>query len=450
MLDRLSRRSLIRISTLTLTLCLVLGGLAAAGYATAARYRTNLENTYQRALDELSDHVNNIQVTLDKAYYANTSPQLVSTANKLFSESGQAKDSLSTLPVSTDQMESVSSFLSQVGGYALSLSNKVSKGRTLTEEDRERLYALGQYAKTVNEEFARISADYSAGGYAVGKVENAIENNTMEGLAQPVFSDGFREMEEGFTDFPTLIYDGPFSDHLLTKKSDLTGNLPRMSESDAKKAAAALLRLPESQLAAQADTNGNLPLWNFAKGDITVSVTKDGGLPNSFLNPRPVTDPKLDYKQAALRAKQYLAGQGLKSLKESYYLTNEGVCTINFAYEQKGVICYPDLVKVGVALDNGEILSFSATGYLMNHKKRDLSGGDIGAKQAQKSVSPALKVTSRKKAVIPTGGQYEVLCYEFTCTGKSGETVLVYINAGTGIEEEILILLKTEGGVLAM
>lgn len=40
---------------------------------------------------------------------------------------------------------------------------------------------------------------------------------------------------------------------------------------------------------------------------------------------------------------------------ESYHLTENNIMTINFAYQDGGALCYPDLVKVGVALDNGEI-----------------------------------------------------------------------------------------------
>ena len=43
-------------------------------------------------------------------------------------------------------------------------------------------------------------------------------------------------------------------------------------------------------------------------------------------------------------------------MKETYFLKQEGVMTINYAYSQEGVIAYPDLIKVKVALDNGCLL----------------------------------------------------------------------------------------------
>jgi hypothetical protein len=46
-------------------------------------------------------------------------------------------------------------------------------------------------------------------------------------------------------------------------------------------------------------------------------------------------------------------------MKESYYINQGGVLTINFAYMDGDFVCYPDLIKVGVAMDDGEIVSLS-------------------------------------------------------------------------------------------
>ena len=134
-------------------------------------------------------------------------------------------------------------------------------------------------------------------------------------------------------------------------------------------------------------------------------------------------------------------------MKESYYIISDGICTINFAYYKNDIIFYPDLIKVSVALDDGEIVRFNATGYIMNHYERNVTA-KISADAAQLSVSPKLKVKKRELALIPTPGLSEVLCYEFLCDGSSNDRVLVYINATTGYEEQILILQSTDNGVL--
>ena len=61
-----------------------------------------------------------------------------------------------------------------------------------------------------------------------------------------------------------------------------------------------------------------------------------------------------------------------------------------------------------------------------------------------------LEVKECRLAVIPTDSVEEKLCYELACRSDSGENVLVYVNAMTGEEEDILILLTVEGGVLTV
>ena len=43
---------------------------------------------------------------------------------------------------------------------------------------------------------------------------------------------------------------------------------------------------------------------------------------------------------------------------------------INYAYNDNGITVYPDLIKVKLALDNGEILGLESSGYLNSHKIR--------------------------------------------------------------------------------
>ena len=60
-------------------------------------------------------------------------------------------------------------------------------------------------------------------------------------------------------------------------------------------------------------------------------------------------------------------------MQQTYYLKNDGVITINYAYSQNGVIMYPDLIKVKISLDDGQVLGIETTGYLNNHTERDIS-----------------------------------------------------------------------------
>ena len=110
---------------------------------------------------------------------------------------------------------------------------------------------------------------------------------------------------------------------------------------------------------------------------------------------------------------------------------------------------YPDLIKIKIALDNGEILGFESTGYLNNHTQREISKKIISKEDAKKGLNKNLEIQSEGLAIIPTEYKTEILCYEFK--GKVGEKdFIVYINAETGAEEDILVIYNTQNGILTM
>lgn len=167
-----------------------------------------------------------------------------------------------------------------------------------------------------------------------------------------------------------------------------------------------------------------------------------------MINPREIGEQQLEYQDALQKAQEFLQSHGITGMKDSYYVINDNKCVLNFAYAERDLVFYPDLIKVAVALDNGEIVEFNATGYLMNHHNREEQTGSLTQEQAQEQVSSRLTVENARRAVIPTSGLNEVYCYEFLCHDKNDRKVLVYINANTGNEEQILILTSSDNGVL--
>jgi len=134
-------------------------------------------------------------------------------------------------------------------------------------------------------------------------------------------------------------------------------------------------------------------------------------------------------------------------MKPTYYLKQGGAVTINYAYEQENVTIYPDLIKVKIALDNGEILGMETSGYLNNHTERTIEEPTISMDEAKSKLNKNLEITSEGLAIIPTEWRTEIFCYEFK--GKVDNTdFLVYINAKTGREENILVIIDTPDGIL--
>ena len=200
--------------------------------------------------------------------------------------------------------------------------------------------------------------------------------------------------------------------------------------------------------------NADIPSYNFSLkteecDNINVSISKKGGYIIYMNGNREVNSEIISYEDAVKNGSKYLDEKGFKNMKETYYLKQEGMLTINYAYEQDGVIMYPDLIKVKVALDDGRILGIETTGYLNNHTVRDISKIKISKDEAKKTLNKELNIMSEGLAVIPTEWESEVLCYEFK--GKiENQEFLVYINAENGKEEDILIITNTPNGTLTM
>lgn len=203
--------------------------------------------------------------------------------------------------------------------------------------------------------------------------------------------------------------------------------------------------------------NANIPSYDFViktensdnESNLWISISKKGGHIVFMNYNRNVEVETISQEKANELGKEFLDSRGINNMKETYYTKQDGIVTINYAYIQDNVIMYPDLVKLKVALDNGEILGIETTGYLNSHTERKLEEVKISKEQAKESLNKELEILSEGLAVIPTEYQTEVLCYEFKGKVEDRE-FLVYINANTGKEEDILVILNTQNGILTM
>ena len=173
-----------------------------------------------------------------------------------------------------------------------------------------------------------------------------------------------------------------------------------------------------------------------SKLEANMDITKKGGYPIWFLLDRDVKNQKLSLNDASNKAIAFLKDHNFENLDlfESAQYDNIGVFT--FVGKQDDVRIYPDAINMKVALDNGDVIGFSAEDYLKSHKTREIPQVGIDIAEAKKKVNPNLKVMDEKKAIILNDINEEVLCYEFT--GVLGnDTFRIYINAEDGTEEKV-------------
>lgn len=454
----ISRRAKIRLISFGIAVFAALAISSALWYLRSQSYRRQLEYTYMRSLQELSGYVTSISNTLGKNVYATSPQQMSLLSSQLWREAGSAKAALSCLPISELDLSGTYKFLSQVGNYSMSLSSKVANGGALSDEERSNIQALVAHSKSLTEQINALEQRISGGDLNLDEITKAALRY-QNGAESPQGGDSqpdpellsFKEMEDSFKSYPTLIYDGPFSDHLLEVEPRLLEGAASISVEQAQRRAAAAAGIADGAALAQGDEERSLmQSYTFEGEGISVGVTKLGGYVTYLTNSREIGSPTIDEQQAIRAAQEYLDRMGYSGMVHNYYETAANVCTINFAYTQAGVTYYTDLIKVGVALDNGEVVAYDARGYITNHTQRAAQQPTVSPEEAAGAVSDLLTGENRGLAVIPSQGMHEVLTYEFRCTNKDGQTVLVYVNAKTGLEEQILLLVETENGVLTV
>ena len=252
-----------------------------------------------------------------------------------------------------------------------------------------------------------------------------------------------------FENYPTLLYDGPFADAVLHKEPQLLKGQDKISKDAAAKIAAKALGCNETRLNRLEDEAGRMPAYVFTKGQQTVNVTKSGGYVSSILFGGKISTKAIDEKEAIKQAAAYLKKLGYQDMRSTYYAADSNICTVNFAYCRDGILYYTDLIKVGVSLRDGSVVSLEARGYITNHHRRNVPTFTVSEKAATAKISPYLEVRSTKKCLIPKEDGREVACIEVLAhSADTGEDALVYLNAATGAEEDILLLLYSDHGTL--
>lgn len=442
----ITKRGLVRIISFSVGVSLALLICASASYGRERQARQSLEYSYLRAVEELSLNLDNIRNNLEKGMYTNSVSMLSNLSGKLTSDAASAKSALSQLPVQELNLEKTNRFLSQVGNYAKALADQCAQGERLTEEEKSNLAALYRYSQNLSGNMWQIEEQIRSGELSFERTDRAAESF---GAEQPAsVTDGFQDFETLDSNYPTLIYDGPFSDHIMEKEPLMLKEEKEIGQEEALRRAEGLTGAED--LRVTGEEAGKMPSYVFENDRVTVAVTKAGGFFSYMISSRPVGKQRITAGEACERAEDYLEKMGVRSAEDTYYEIQDGVCIVNFAAEQNGVILYTDLIKVGVALDDGEILSFDLRGYLTNHTIRDLPQPKISEEHAISLVSPNLEVIGASLCVIPSSGQNELFCYEVKCVGESGQNVLVYVNAVTGREEQILLLRIGNRGTLTV
>ncbi len=433
------RKGMRRLATgaLALGLLAALVKLDESAEALAARQaaeRTRIETLYHRIDDDLND----VDVSLSKLSAASSPRQSVLLLGDVWRATGSAGAAMGLLPLSHADSCGMSQFVTRCGDYAHALMGRVLRGQVLTDEDQKQLRDMRTACAGIRQ----------AAGEAIQSGAYVAADNVDAGCYE-------QQSEAAINEYPTLIYDGPFSESAENRA-------PRSEPGEritARQAEAAAGRLfPGGRIEDTVYVPGALPVYELTvdtvdRGQVSLSLTEQGGQLLSFMASPTGSrnDPPSDRESEALKAAalSFLQELGVEDPAAAYAQYYQGVAVLNFAPRQAGAILYSDLVKVYLDRETGQVMGLDARNYRLNHRTRELPLPKLTEEQAGAYVSAGLQVEHTDLALIPLTPQTEVLCYEFKAT-RNGTFYIVYINALTGQEEQIFQVINSEEGDLVV
>ena len=410
-------------------------------------YAITKENEYNMAFYEVVEYVQNLKTYLAKSMISKSAEHGAEILTHVWREANLAQAYLGMLPIESQELENTEKFLNQVSEYSYSLSRKNIEGEGLTDDDIEKIKEMYNYSNDLSNTLNEMSVELNNGTLTW----NDLMKNTEDSEISEVST--FDVVEENFHEYTGLIYDGAFSEHLTSsEKRGLTGD--EIDEETAKAKAEDFIgkdNIKNIQNNGYVE-NGDIPVYRFEitsndEQKIGISISKKGGHIVFLNSNREVKEEKISEEDAISKGKEYLSSKGFENMQETYYIKQNGFITINYAYKQGDVLIYADLIKVKIALDNGEIVGLETTGYLNNHYERTIPTNKITIEEAKEKLTNKIEITGEGMAIIPTEWKTEKFCYEFK--GKIDDiTFIAYINAETGEEEDILIVTSLENGTL--
>ena len=443
----MGKRGKIRLASFILSMVAVLSIWGAMQTVQRNRLQQQVIVQQRRAIAQLCEYFDAMQTDLQKSGYANTVPMFAQIASDLEKNASGAKTALGTLDSGQTVLANIHMYLSQAGAFTGSLGRKIATGESLTGEDRAHLQKLAGYAKILHDKFLYMNDLMESGSFSFEQVDGELGSTEMTQAVN--YLSAAAGAEESFADYPTLLYDGPFSDGVLQKESALLKNKKEITLTQAKQIAAKALGADNpNKLIEDGENTGKVATYNFYYEGSEVQVTKKGGFIKLLLSDSFAGEIVYSGEDAVAMAQKFLQQCGYDSMVSSYYATNDGICTVNFAYEQDDHICYPDLIKVSVSLSDGKVLSMDASSYIMNHTERTLASPAVRISEAVRRLNPDLFVRQVRKCIVPTKGGEERQAYEFLVADSNSNDALIYIDTQTGVEDDIFLLLYSDGGTL--
>ncbi|WP_155477794.1 germination protein YpeB [Heliobacterium mobile] len=449
-------------------------------YVQNQAFRMATENHYQRAFNELSTNVNNMELEMSRLMASNSTNQTVTGLTEVSRQANQASANMGQLPLATLLLSRTNQFVNTVGDFSQNLAErKVDANTSLTVEEQSKIRDLHKQTAFLRDELNKMGEQLNTRQLTWvdlqrqsrmqeqkgskqqtawydrlwNKVLATVAGQETETQAPPILAN-FQFVETELQKYSPVEYDGRYSEQIkITPRGLGSGQITQEQAVQIAQSWIGQPYLDGHQINVTGEGKAAIPSYGISvvakdnpnQNKINMDISKTGGHVIYMLKDRPVGTPTITRDDAAAVARDYLARRGFNNFEVTTVEEYQNIAVVTVVPKEGNVSLYPDKVKVRVAMDDKEVIGYDGTAYLTFHHNRNLSQPAISREDARRRVSSQVAVTGDKLVLLAKDNYQEILCWEFNAT-RDNMNYLVYINAQNGREEKILRVETTNAG----
>lgn len=400
------------------------------------------ENNYQRAFHDLTYQIDLLHDQIGTTLAMNSRQSLSPALAEVWRLASEAHATVGQLPLSLLPFNKTEEFLSNIGSFSYRVAIRDLDKQPLNAEEYKTLQQLYKKSADIQQELRNVQHLVLENNLRWMDVELALATNNHPN--DNTIIDGFKTVEKNVQSYNETDFGPSFTSVEKREKGFEHISGKKITKEEAKQIAKTFLGLKGNEKIevvhsgeGASDAFYSVTIKNpKTKSETYMDITEKGGYPIWVIENRPVNKQNISLNEATMRGLQFLKQHKFNNFELYESTQYDHVAVLTFVTSQNGVRIYPESIKMKIALDDGNIIGFSARDYLSSKRERTIPKPAISIEQARKKMSPNVTIMEERKAIIMNNMNEEVLCYEFLGT-LGDDTYRIFINAQNGIEEKV-------------
>lgn len=409
-------------------------------------YKIQLENNYQQNLYSVSDSLLAIDSAIDKVLVCQDRAMQQELLTEVAINSNNISVCVSALPlVQGDNAQSLEQVTNRIAQYSLALTRKLASGQQLTDDDIQSLTRISNCAHSLYKCVRGVMTSDS-GMY--------ITNSLFQDGAN-IINDAVVELDGEVFDIGKLVYEGMYADNVETDYIPITPVTFRGEHGVeiVKNFLKFAGNVKNVKYTGSLTNKGTLYSYTATTdmGSVEVMLTTQGKVAefDCNYNDNQQGESKYTLKQCYDLATEF--AQKIDSTFTPVWLKqgDNNLVFVHLVPQHKGILLYPELIKISVNQVTGKIEGMQAHKYSAHIIDRaKVKTGNFDYQSVTDKLYDGVNVTSVKYALVQKYGTLNV-CYQLQCT-KDKDTYYVYVDSYNGKVVDMFKVVMDEDGIGVM